>query len=100
MIIARVIGNVVATQKNERYANARVMLCQPLTLEGAETGVALLALDSVDAGVGDVVLVVQEGWGASTAATGKAGAAIDSAIVGVVDRVDLLAEETTRGGAR
>jgi len=94
LIIARVIGNVVATQKNERYANARVMLCQPLTLEGAETGVALLALDSVDAGVGDTVLVVQEGWSASTAATGEAGAAIDSAIVGVVDRIDLLPEET------
>lgn len=100
MIIARVIGNVVATQKNERYASARVMLCQPLTPEGAETGVALLALDSVDAGVGDVVLVVQEGWGASTAATGKAGAAIDSAIVGVVDAIDLLPEETSEGGPR
>ena len=100
MIIARVIGNVVATQKNERYANARVMLCQPITPEGAETGVALLALDSVDAGIGDVVLIVQEGWGASTAATGKAGAAIDSAIVGVVDTIDLLSPETTRGGAR
>ena len=95
MIIARVIGNVVATQKNERYANARVMLCQPLTPEGAETGVALLALDSVDAGVGDVVLVVQEGWSASTAATGEAGAAIDSAIVGVVDRIDLLPPEAS-----
>ena len=50
----------------------------------------VLALDSVDAGEGDTVLIVQEGWGASTAATGKAGAAIDSAIVGVVDRIDLL----------
>jgi ethanolamine utilization protein EutN len=93
LIIARVIGNVVATQKNERYAGARVMLCQPVTPEGEETGVALLALDAVDAGVGDTVLVVQEGWSASTTATGKAGAAIDSAIVGVVDRIDLLAEE-------
>ena len=93
MILARVIGNVVATQKNERYANARVMLCQPLTPEGAETGPTVLALNSVDAGVGDVVLIVQEGWSASTAATGEQGAAIDSAIVGVVDRVDLLADE-------
>ena len=93
MIIARVIGNVVATQKNERYANARVMLCQPVTLEGAETGATLIALDAVDAGVGDVVLVVQEGWSASTTATGEPGAAIDSAIVGVVDRIDLLNEE-------
>ncbi|HVF51580.1 MAG TPA: EutN/CcmL family microcompartment protein [Pyrinomonadaceae bacterium] len=93
MIMARVLGNVVATQKNERYANARVMLCQPITLEGVETGATLLALDSVDSGVGDVVLIVQEGWGASTAATGVPGAAIDTAIVGVVDRIDLLAAE-------
>ncbi|MDT5124045.1 MAG: hypothetical protein QOC96_3527 [Acidobacteriota bacterium] len=93
MILARVVGNIVATQKNPRYANARVMLCQQMTPEGEETGMTLLALDSVDAGEGDIVLIVQEGWGASTAATKEAGAAIDSAIVGVVDRIDLHADE-------
>jgi len=94
MILARVVGNVVATQKNERYASARVMMCQPVTPEGEEWGATILALDSVDAGVGDTVLVVQEGWGASTAATGEPGAAIDSAIIGVVDRIDFLASES------
>lgn len=91
MIIARVLGNVVATQKNERYNNARIMLCQPVMPEPPQmvkTGNTLLALDSVDAGEGDLVLIVQEGWSASTAATGEAGAAIDSTIVGVVDRID------------
>ncbi len=97
MILARVVGNVVATQKNERYASARVMMCQPITPEGEEWGATLLALDSVDAGIGDTVLVVQEGWGASTAATGEQGAAIDSAIVGVVDRIDFLEKEKGRG---
>jgi ethanolamine utilization protein EutN len=92
MILARVVGNVVATQKNFRYQNARVMLCQQITPEGEEMSNTILALDSVDAGVGDTVLIVQEGWGASTAATGEAGAAIDSAIVGVVDTIDLLAD--------
>lgn len=96
MILARVIGNVVATQKNVRYENARVMLCQQITPEGAEMSNTLLALDSVDAGVGDVVLIVQEGWSASSAATGKPGAAIDSAIVGVVDRIDLLGANEAR----
>ena len=90
MILARVDGNIVATQKNHRYENARVMLCQQITPEGDETSYSVLALDSIDAGVGDTVLIVQEGWSASTAATGTAGAAIDSAIVGVVDRIDLL----------
>jgi ethanolamine utilization protein EutN len=93
MILARVLGNVVATQKNQRYQNARVMLCQQITPEGEEMSNTVLALDSVDAGVGDTVLIVQEGWGASTAATGEPGAAIDSAIVGVVDRIDLLPDQ-------
>jgi ethanolamine utilization protein EutN len=93
LILAKVVGNVVATKKNRRYESARVMLCQQITPEGEEMSQTLLALDSVDSGVGDVVLIVQEGWGASTAATKEAGAAIDSAIVGVVDRIDLMAEE-------
>lgn len=93
MILARVVGNIVATKKNQRYENASIMLCQQITPEGSETAMTVLALNSVDAGVGDTVLIVQEGWSASTASTGKAGAAIDSAIVGVVDRIDLLQDE-------
>ncbi len=93
MILAKVLGNIVATQKNVRYENASVMLCQQITPQGEETGSTILALNAVDAGVGDQVLIVQEGWSASTAATGKPGAAIDSAIVGVIDRIDLLEDE-------
>ena len=87
MLLARVIGNVVATQKNQRYEGARIMLLQPINLDGSDRGNTTIALDSVDSGVGDIVLVVQEGWGASTAATGEQGAAIDSAIVGIVDSI-------------
>lgn len=93
MIIAKVIGNVVATQKNQRYEGGRIMLCRKLTPEFNETSFTLLALDGVDAGEGDIVLIAREGFSASTAATGRPGAAIDSAIVGVVDRVDILADE-------
>jgi ethanolamine utilization protein EutN len=88
LILARVLGNVVATQKNSRYANARIMLVQPIDPDGTARGATILALDSVDAGEGDVVIVVQEGWSASTASTGEQGAAIDSAIIGVVDFID------------
>lgn len=88
MILARVLGNVVATQKNQRYSGARIMLVQPINPDGTVRGVSMLALDSVDSGEGDVVLVVQEGWAASTASTGEPGAAIDSAIVGVVDFIE------------
>lgn len=90
MILGRVLGNVVATQKNARYAEARIMLVQPVNPDGTPRGASVLALDSVDAGEGDLVIVVQEGWSASTASTGEAGAAIDSAIIGVVDFVETL----------
>lgn len=93
MLLARVIGNVVATQKNQRYEGARIMLCRKITPEGVDTKTTLLALDAVNAGEGDVVLIAQEGFSASTAATGSPGAAIDSAIVGVVDYVDILPAE-------
>jgi len=65
------------------------MLVQPINPDGSTRGATLLALDSVDAGEGDIVIVVQEGWSASTAATGEQGAAIDSAIIGVVDEIDV-----------
>jgi ethanolamine utilization protein EutN len=90
VLIARVLGNVVATQKNQRYEGSRIMLCRQVTPEGEDMDYTCLALDSVNAGEGDLVIIAQEGWSASTAATGKPGAAIDSAIVGVVDYVDLL----------
>ena len=90
MLIARVIGNVVATQKNQRYEGSRVLLCRQITPEGDDMEYTCLALDSVDAGEGDIVIIAQEGWSASTASTGKPGAAIDSAVVGVVDYIDLL----------
>ncbi len=93
MLLARVIGNVVSTQKNQRYEGARIMLCRQITPEGEDMDYTCLALDSVSAGVGDIVVIVQEGLSASTAATGRAGAAIDSAIVGVVDYIDLLPEQ-------
>ena len=93
MLLARVIGNVVSTHKNQRYEGARIMLCRQITPECEDMDYTCLALDSVSAGEGDIVVIVQEGLSASTAATGKAGAAIDSAIVGVVDYIDLLPEE-------
>ncbi len=82
----------MATQKNQRYEGSRIMLCRIITPEGDDTQTTMLALDSVDSGEGDIVLIVKEGLSASTAATGKPGAAIDSAIIGVVDYVDLLPE--------
>ncbi|OLE74109.1 MAG: hypothetical protein AUG12_02240 [Acidobacteria bacterium 13_1_20CM_2_57_8] len=88
MIIARVVGNVVATQKHEAHEGKKILLIQPLDLEGQPMGDVVVALDSVDAGIGDRVLAVQEGFSAMTS-VGHIESPIDAAVIGVVDFVEL-----------
>src|SRR3989338_2228537 len=87
MQICRVVGTVVSTQKNKKLEGATLLLVQPLTLEGEPRGVALIAIDSGGAGIGERVLVVQEGRAAGKALRKKA-AAVDAAVIGIVDSVD------------
>jgi ethanolamine utilization protein EutN len=87
MQICRVVGTVVSTQKNAKLEGAKLLLVQPLTLEDQPRGVALLAIDSVGAGVGEKVLVVIEGKAAGDA-LGRKAAAVDAAVVGIIDAVD------------
>ncbi len=89
MIIARVVGNVVATQKQQSHEGKKILLLQPLDLEGKPAGDVLVALDAVDAGVGDRVLAVQEGFSAMTA-VGHTESPIDGAVIGVIDLVELM----------
>jgi len=90
MQICRVVGTVVATQKNHKLEGAKLLLVQPLTLDGALRGTTLLAIDSVGAGIGEKVLVVLEGKAAGDALRRKA-AAVDAAIIGIVDAVEVYA---------
>jgi ethanolamine utilization protein EutN len=88
MLLARVVGNVVATQKNAKLEGSKLLLVQPVDPEGAPRGAAVLAIDSVDAGVGDRVLLIQDGRSAQLV-LGRGVAAVDAAVVGVVDAVEL-----------
>ncbi len=88
MILARVIGTVVATQKQRKLEGAKLLLVQPLSLDDSPRGGELLAVDGVGAGVHEKVLVVLEGRSASDAIARKM-APVDAAIVGIVDQVDL-----------
>jgi ethanolamine utilization protein EutN len=88
VLIARVVGNLVATQKYAKLEGTKLLLVQPLDLEGKERGATILAIDGVDAGPGDRVLLVQEGRAAQLV-LGKGTSAVDAAVVGVVDSVDL-----------
>jgi len=88
MLIGRVVGDIVATQKAPSHEGRKILMVQPLNLDGTDRGDVVLALDAVDAGVGDRVLVVTEGWSAMTA-VGRPQSPIDMAVVGVVDTVTL-----------
>ena len=88
VIIARVIGNVVASQKQASHEGKKILLLQPLDLDGQPLGDVVVALDAVDAGVGDRVLAVQEGFSAMTS-VGHTDSPIDAAVIGVVDLVEI-----------
>jgi microcompartment protein CcmK/EutM len=89
MLIARVVGELVATQKHPSHEGRKLLLVQPLNLNGSDRGDPVVALDSVDAGVGDRVLVTTEGFSAMTA-VGRPQSPIDMAVIGFIDHLDLL----------
>lgn len=90
MILGQVKGSVVATQKHERLGHNRILIVQPVDPEGVPVGASLLALDRVDAGEGDRVLVNKEGGGARIVFRDPE-TPVQAVIVAVVDRVDRTA---------
>ena len=91
MILCRVTGTLVATQKKESLREQKILIVQPVTLKKKPTGRDLLALDTVDAGVGDLVLVVQEGQAAAQL-LGRKDVPVHSMVVAVVDGLDVPEE--------
>jgi ethanolamine utilization protein EutN len=88
VLIARVIGELTATRKHPTHEGLKLLLVQPLDLEGAPRGDAVVAVDSVDAGVGDRVLLTTEGYSAFSS-VGRLMSPIEAAVIGVVDQVEV-----------
>ena len=88
MLIARVIGELVSTHKHKSHVGRKALIVQPLDLDGTDRGDAVIAFDAVDAGVGDRVLLVTEGFSAMTS-VGRPESPIDMAVLGIIDRLDL-----------
>ena len=88
MLIGKVVGDIVATQKAPSHQERKILVVQPMNLDGTERGDVVLALDAVDAGVGDRVLVVAEGGSAMTSVD-RPHSPIDMAVVGVIDSITL-----------
>jgi len=87
MILARIVGTVVATRKDPRLEGKKLLVVKPVTPEGADESGYLVAVDTVDAGFRETVLVVS-GSSARNATECK-DRPVDAAIVGIVDSVQL-----------
>ena len=90
MFIAKVVGNVVATQKNEKLLGMKLLLIQPYVSKDGElqaSGSSVVAVDSVGAGVGECVLFTQGSSARLTPVTKDAP--VDAVIVGIVDAVEV-----------
>ncbi|MCX5801900.1 MAG: EutN/CcmL family microcompartment protein [Candidatus Eisenbacteria bacterium] len=94
MFLAQVVGKIVATIKHNDLHGRKILLVRPLDSSLAPTGKTVLAVDSVDAGSGDVVLVADEGNAASQV-LGMERGPVRTVIVGVVDNVDIVSDSSS-----
>jgi microcompartment protein CcmK/EutM len=87
MYIAKVIGDIVSSVKHDTLHAQKLLLVQPVDPDGAECGEPLIAIDMVDSGIGDVVLIVDQGTATRTVMAVQYPT-IRTLILGVVDRID------------
>jgi microcompartment protein CcmK/EutM len=86
--LARVIGDVVSTHRHEHLGHKKLLLVRRLDLDDREEGTEVIALDVIGVGVGEKVLVVQEG-NAARSLFKDSRIPVQAVVVGVVDHVDL-----------
>jgi ethanolamine utilization protein EutN len=87
MILATIVGTVVATRKDERLVSSKLLVARPIDPRGKVDGGYLVAVDTVDAGVGEQVLIVS--GSSARMAAGLKDCPVDAAIVGIVDSVEV-----------
>lgn len=88
MLIARVIGEMVSTEKHTSHVGCAALIVQPLELDGSNRGNAVIAFDAIGVGIGECVLLTTEGYSAMTS-VGRPSSPIDAAVIGVIDWVQI-----------
>ena len=88
MTLCKVTGTILSTQKNQNLKEYKLLIVQPIDLDGKPIGRDMLAIDQVDAGVGDTVLCLQEGAGAQQILKRK-DVPVHTIIVAVVDGISV-----------
>ena len=87
MLLAKVVGTVVATRKDPRLVSNKLMVVRSVDPRGKAEGGYLVAVDTVEAGVGETVLVVS--GSSARMASGMKDCPVDAAIVGIIDTVEM-----------
>lgn len=87
MILARVIGTVWATRKDEHLTGMKLQIVRPVNLDYSDKQGFLVAVDAVGAGVGEIVLVVQGSSARQTALTNNKP--VDATIMAIIDKLDV-----------
>lgn len=86
MFLAKVVGKIVSTTKDEGLNGKKILIIAPIDMNGAVTGKEIVSIDSVGAGIGDQVLVTE--GSVSMHAFGENHIPIDSAIVAIIDTIE------------
>jgi len=89
MILAKIIGNLVSTVKATGYESRKIMIVQPIDPAGASKGQSFLAVDTIQAGVGDTVLILEEGGSARMILNEPDTFTIKAVIAGIVDQITM-----------
>jgi len=89
MTLARVVATVVSTEKHPQYRGYKILAVQPILPDGSPRGKSFLALDGVQAGTGDTVLVVDEGGSARAVLGDEKAVTVRTVICAIVDHVDI-----------
>ena len=87
MLLARIVGTVVATRKDDRLISTKLLVARPIDPAGKPEGSYVVAVDTVDAGVGETVLIVS--GSSARMASGLKDCPVDAAVIGIVDHVEI-----------
>jgi len=87
MTIGRVVGSLVSTVKHSAYRATKLLLVQPVDLEGKDAGATMVCVDTVGAGAGELVLVCKEGAAARQVLKMET-CPVRSLVIGIIDRVE------------
>jgi microcompartment protein CcmK/EutM len=90
MILGKVVGNVVSSSKHRDYEGFKLLVIQPVDHAGTPKGKSLLAVDAVQAGIGDTVLVIDEGGSGRAILGAPDNRTVRTVVAGIVDEISLI----------